>query len=208
MKGHGFSRQFGFWMVVLSLLCDSLWANPIWHAPLPAAADGNRELTVTSENKESSKLVSYPLDTKNVAGRRVILSADIRTNLERSSVSWLGAKLMIAGKRENSSFYSRTSLPKGVNDWQSVRFVVDVPHDLQKVWLTLGVQKCKGTVQYRNVRIEWNDDCVLDLSRFANMGYTDPVAGDSKGGWTDQGPEKDATKFVYRKKTEWAGIPF
>lgn len=208
MKGHGFTRQFSLGLMVLNLLCCSLAAKSIWNAPLPVSADGIRELTVISENAESRKLVSFPLDTKKIAGRRLILSADVRTDLERSNVSGIGAKLMIAGKRTDTPFYSRTSLPREKNGWQSVRFVVDIPHDMQKARLTLGIQKSKGTVQYRNVRIEWNDDSILDLSRFANMGYSDSIAGDGKGGWTDQGPEKDATKFVHRNKTEWAGIPF
>lgn len=208
MKGHGFPQQFCFRILVLSLLCGSLAAEPVWHAPFPLAADGSRELTVTSENRESGKLVSFPLDTKKIAGQRLVLSADVRTDVERSAASWLGAKLMISGKQADAPFYSRTPLPQGKNGWHSVRYVVDIPHDLQNARLTLGIQKSKGTVQYRNVRIERNGDCILDLSRFANMSYADPVAGDGKGGWTDQGPEKDAAKFVHRNKTEWAGIPF
>ena len=64
MKEHCFSRQICFGILVLSLLCGSLAAESVWNAPLPVAADGSRELTVTSENKESNKLVSFPLDAK------------------------------------------------------------------------------------------------------------------------------------------------
>lgn len=210
MKKHDFPQRTGRRLLpfLLSLLCGSLAAETIWRDPFPAAADGSRVLTVTSENRESGKTVTFPLDTGKIAGRRLTLSAEVRTDIERSAASWLGAKLMISGKRKDSPFYSRTPLPQGKTDWHKVRFTVDIPHDLQNARLTLGIQRNKGTVQYRNVRIERNGDCILDLSRFANMGYADPVAGDRKGGWTDQGPEKDAAKFVYRNKAEWAGIPF
>lgn len=210
MKKHGFPQRIGlrFLPLLLSLLCGPLAAETIWRDPFPAVADGSRVLTVTSGNRESGKTVTFPLDTGKIAGRRLILSAEVRTDIERSTASWLGAKLMISGKRKDSPFYSRTPLPQGKTDWHRVRFTVDIPHDLQNAGLTLGIQRNKGTVQYRNVRIERSGDCILDLSRFANMGYADPVAGDRKGGWTDQGPEKDAAKFVYRNKAEWAGIPF
>ncbi len=47
----------------------------------------------------------------------------------------------------------------------------------------------------------------LDLRPAMNMGFADRVAGDGKGGWTDQGPDNDMSslpigKLVYR------GIPF
>ena len=38
----------------------------------------------------------------------------------------------------------------------------------------------------------------LDLSRAANMGFADEVAGDGKGGWTDQGPHNDLRSFTLR----------
>ena len=36
----------------------------------------------------------------------------------------------------------------------------------------------------------------VDLVKVANMGYCDEVAGDGKGGWTDQGPENDLRDFT------------
>ncbi len=47
----------------------------------------------------------------------------------------------------------------------------------------------------------------VDLSVSANMGFADPVAGDGRGGWSDQGPDNDFHDFDFRQKT-FCGIPF
>lgn len=111
MKEHGFSRQLYFGILVLDLLCGSLSAESIWNAPLPVAADGSRELTITSENKGAHEFVSFPLDAKKIAGRRLILSADVRTDLEHSPAAMAGAKLMINGKWADTSLFYSYSFP-------------------------------------------------------------------------------------------------
>ncbi len=47
----------------------------------------------------------------------------------------------------------------------------------------------------------------VDLRKAANAGFADEVAGDAKGGWTDQGPENDLRSFPV-KSAEYAGIGF
>jgi hypothetical protein len=47
----------------------------------------------------------------------------------------------------------------------------------------------------------------LDFRSDANMGFHDEVALDGRGGWSDQGPEKDFANFDSRRK-EFGGIVF
>ena len=47
----------------------------------------------------------------------------------------------------------------------------------------------------------------VDLRKAANAGFADEVAGDGKGGWTDQGPENDLRTFPVTP-AEYAGISF
>lgn len=47
----------------------------------------------------------------------------------------------------------------------------------------------------------------LPLAQVANMGYVDEVAGDGKGGWSDQGPSNDLRAFVPETGI-YGGVPF
>lgn len=47
----------------------------------------------------------------------------------------------------------------------------------------------------------------LSLNKFANRDYADEAAGDKKGGWSDQGAEKDLRKFDTSRK-QFGGIQF
>ncbi|MBL8993990.1 MAG: hypothetical protein JNM63_11665, partial [Spirochaetia bacterium] len=47
----------------------------------------------------------------------------------------------------------------------------------------------------------------LDLRSSANMGFADEVAGDGKGGWSDQGPDNDLRSFDPRR-SDFGGVPF
>lgn len=51
------------------------------------------------------------------------------------------------------------------------------------------------------------EDFPLDLSKAANMGFKDDVAGDGKGGWSDQGPENDFAAFDVSRK-DYEGMVF
>ncbi len=47
----------------------------------------------------------------------------------------------------------------------------------------------------------------LDLASVANMGLADEKAGDSKGGWMDEGPFNDMSMLA-QGRHEWLGVPF
>lgn len=46
-----------------------------------------------------------------------------------------------------------------------------------------------------------------DLSAAANVGFADPVAGDGRGGWSDQGPDNDFADVDLARRS-YAGVPF
>ncbi len=47
----------------------------------------------------------------------------------------------------------------------------------------------------------------VSLRSASNMGFTDPVARDGKGGWTDQGPQNDLSPFPVGERI-FGGVPF
>jgi hypothetical protein len=47
----------------------------------------------------------------------------------------------------------------------------------------------------------------VDLRPYCNMGFADPVAGDGKGGWSDEGPMNDMRQFATGRQTFY-GVPF
>lgn len=47
----------------------------------------------------------------------------------------------------------------------------------------------------------------VDLGQFVNMSLADPIQGDGKGGWTDEGPNNDARMMTPGRHT-WFGVPF
>lgn len=47
----------------------------------------------------------------------------------------------------------------------------------------------------------------LNLRSVMNMGFRDEIAGDHRGGWTDQGPDNDLRAMLPGRR-EFAGIPF
>lgn len=47
----------------------------------------------------------------------------------------------------------------------------------------------------------------VDIRKFANMGFADDIAGDGKGGWTDEGPNNDLRTMPIGKQ-KFYGVPF
>jgi hypothetical protein len=58
---------------------------------------------------------------------------------------------------------------------------------------------CPGSVNAASLQLAMSlsgyKSLPLDIAAQANMGFADEVAGDRKGGWTDQGPENDLRMF-------------
>ena len=52
------------------------------------------------------------------------------------------------------------------------------------------------------------EDVFVDISEHANMGFVDEIAGDGKGGWSDQGPENDLRLFDVKGIASFEGCKF
>ncbi len=68
---------------------------------------------------------------------------------------------------------------------------------------------CAPDVTPRLQPLDWTKAKVksIDLKAVANRGFADEVAGDQKGGWSDQGPTNDLSPFPTGHQV-LAGVPF
>ena len=110
--------------------------------------------------------------------------------------------------------------------------VVTAPESAVRMALALGILPCKGEVGFDDVNVKTADGptpageseiveakpavipkermreiIYVDLSKAANRSLADEVAGDGRGGWTDQGPEMDMRKLPTGDQVI-GGVPF
>ena len=184
------------------------WNNPDGIGKIVRLEDKKCALEVSVPDTEAnrSNVLTLNLEPRKLAGRRITLSADLMYDTKQPLSRWQGGKLMLAAKTANGWFYTSSYLPHGKRNWHTVVRTADLPADLESIQLVLGLQSAAGIIRYRNLKLE-TGDAILNLAPFANMGFADPAAGDGKGGWTDQGPEKDASGFRFQNRN-FAGIPF
>lgn len=141
------------------------------------------------------------------AGRDVILSVEMSLhNLsplpERKHC---GSKFQVSFRQGDRSVYRGVRERLGSAAWQQYEFRFTIPSD-GRFNISLGMQGAKGMVAVRNLKIQPAEQFV-DLSAVANMGFVDEKEKDGGGGWTDQGPDNDASGFDFRKKA-YANVPF
>ncbi len=174
---------------------------------------------VKPEVREKSVILNVPerintggltkkLDPAEIAGRRLCFSVEARgTGVAPAREEWNGGKFQVSIEAPGHHSWPSAKIKRGNFDWETLTFFADVPADVTKTSLTLGFQDSYGKLEFRNLKIE-AVATQLDLRRAANMGFTDPVAGDGKGGWSDQGPDNDARNFKWRSPASFANVPF
>lgn len=117
--------------------------------------DGIPVLTVANSDK-AADVIFLPLDEKRLAGKEIILSADIRQhNVSPRPRPYNGVKLMLVltgadGKRN----YPQASTVDGTCDWTRRTLSLNIPADVRKAELALGLENVCGIAEFRNIRIE------------------------------------------------------
>ena len=146
---------------------------------------------------ESSELsLSISLPCANYAGKRVSLDGKaFELPAEHSDAKFSIASLPSCGKLE---------IPTE-NGWVAIegKFRVTVQDDRKfggdDYAIRLGFTPLSGKIDEASISLKLDfkpfDARTLDISKQVNMGFRDDVAGDRKGGWTDQGPENDLRMF-------------
>ena len=181
-----------------------------WHLKPELAKDakGNRCLKLSLKERSANSILSVPFRPADLAGRWVEVSMEIRgEGIAASQQPWNGAKFMLTITTPETTLYPGCNVKTGTFDWETYTFRTRIPENATKIDLVLGFQDSFGTQYVRNLKLNVRG-LPLDLRKVANFGFRDPVAGDGKGGWSDQGPDNDASRFVPRKNGLYATVPF
>lgn len=165
------------------------------------------EITAPKAAKGNYRGVIRGIPAKPLQGKRVRVSVEAKAeNLQPVGDTKTGGKFMFTLQTPKETFYPQQNPGTGTYDWKTFSIEYTVPRDCSKADFVLGIERASGTILFRNLKVEILDT-LLDLSPLMNMGYADPKAGDGKGGWSDQGPDNDAAKFVFTQK-RYANVPF
>lgn len=182
-----------------------------WKKNRAARLTGGELQFALAEKTAGLPSVKYAFDAELISGRLLAVSAEIKgEKLERYlRRPFTGIQIQFEGDAEKGrAYFGMTINREGRFGWTTFRRVCYAPPGLKNAVLAIGMQGATGSFLLRNLKIE-SLGVPLPLSEKANMGYADTVAGDGKGGWSDQGGDNDGSLFLpelYRK--ELAGFPF
>jgi len=168
--------------------------------------DGSKVLEVAVDNPEHQSGINIKLPVKQIAGKRVVFTCEISKQLTPPTQKWQGGKFCFSGQSSQGSLWDGAMVGTGTAGWSTASFSVDVPVSVEWATVYMGTQKCSGKIWFRNLKIV-TGDTLISFQDSANMSLVDEIAGDGKGGWSDQGPDNDAGEFEY-KRAEFGGVPF
>lgn len=166
------------------------------------------EVSVPEKAENARCAAQLPLEGKNIAGKRVIFEAEVKTDLNSLVKKWGAGWFTIYGyvPKGKKVLHSLCFLGNGKAPWKKYRHEVDFPDYVTNGRFGLAINDARGKIYFRNVKVE-STATLLTLNESANMGFADETAGDKKGGWHDQGPDHDASRFPIKNKT-FANVPF
>ncbi len=117
------------------------------------------------EVRSLANTVAIPVDLEKagITGNILYASAEIaHFDVSVPSANYLGVKFMLPlesasrGTNHADLYHNSGSTPSrcGTREWFSVHSQVEVPADVRKATLFLGLQDCYGKVSFRNIRLE------------------------------------------------------
>ncbi len=159
--------------LILALTASAAWAQtprreivfqedfsdvslPRWHGPRPSEAKisaakgpgGIPALTMETHVPVTANL-SVSLPVERIAGKAVLLEVWRKAeNVKTGARHYYNAKAMLSWKArsETKPKYSTTAYSdfSGTFDWELHRYVVQMPKDLERATVTIGLQACTG----------------------------------------------------------------
>lgn len=124
-------------------------------------------------DKSGYNVVAIPVDTALVAGKKVTLIVETaQENISAKPKPWNGVKVMFyleyADGRKN---YPQADNVSGSRKWMERAVSTDIPADVKRVDIVLGLEQVTGKVKFRNVRLE--ETSAIDYSHYTVTGRAD-----------------------------------
>lgn len=116
-------------------------------------------LEITNTDPNVNNMTRTTLAPEVLRGKRVVLRAQINTTgISAKPASYNGIKVMLAYRRADNSYsYPQITLGTGPYNWADTSRIIDLPADVNGVWLDIGLEKVTGTVQFDNISITLMD---------------------------------------------------
>ena len=166
-------------------------------------------LRIPDDGKTQESRIQIFLKADRLKNRRITITAEMKVDgVEKKKNGGGGGLFTLWGPVPKGKPMFWKGVPVGLEkkDWKTYTMTCDVPEYMKTLVIGLGIQKAVGTVQIRRVKVE-TGDLLLPMEKVANWDFRDEKADDQKGGWHDQGPEYDASKFPVRNRS-FGGVPF
>ena len=125
------------------------------------------------------------------------------TGKANACIAWWGGRNWLAE--------SYTPNVSGSTDWRKVTVTAKAPAKATDAQIYLCLSDSKGTAWFDDISMARENGVprnfgFVDLTPACTTGFADEVAGDGKGGWTDQG--KNDIRTLPTGRVELRGIPF
>ena len=112
-------------------------------------------LSIRNQDANGAQFAVRTLDLRPFIGQELEFSVEVKgTDLTVPRLPHLGLKFMLAYDDYGKMHYPAAGSDlSGTFDWKQLSFTIQVPQEIRKAELILGLQETTGTVQFRNLKI-------------------------------------------------------
>ena len=161
-------KQFK-WLLVLLLLAITLPLHAEIPLPFPGkwklpaeATISDDTLTIVSKDRDAHLAVQQ-IESSDYYGRMLIMHFDVKyDNVSTPAGAYNGVKLQIHTIVNGRQLWRNcTPMSGSSNGWKHVIVREDIPWDIEKISIEVGLQDSTGTIAIRNVQIQDYDPKVI-----------------------------------------------
>lgn len=129
------------------------WTDGSAAAWIPKGGPDGKPAVSFQLGTQGSRWMSIPLDPAKVRGL-IKLEATVRgRDLVQGSKPYLGSKVMLSYTADGRTLNPEPMRQYGTYDWTTVSMVQNIPDNVEKITLALGIQEASGTFEIADVKI-------------------------------------------------------